>query len=27
MATNNDTHRDYSLVEGATVHDPDEANQ
>ena len=24
MATNNDTHREYPVVEGATVHDPDD---
>jgi cellulose synthase/poly-beta-1,6-N-acetylglucosamine synthase-like glycosyltransferase/spore germination protein YaaH/peptidoglycan/xylan/chitin deacetylase (PgdA/CDA1 family) len=24
MATNNDTHREYPVVDGATVHDPDE---
>ena len=27
MATNNDTHRDYPLVEGATVHDPDDGDK
>src|SRR6202789_715172 len=24
MATNNDTHREYPVVEGSTVHDPDD---
>jgi cellulose synthase/poly-beta-1,6-N-acetylglucosamine synthase-like glycosyltransferase/peptidoglycan/xylan/chitin deacetylase (PgdA/CDA1 family)/spore germination protein YaaH len=27
LATNNDTHREYPVIEGATVHDPDELNK
>ncbi len=27
MATNNDTHRDYPVVDGATVHDPDDSDR
>jgi len=27
MATNNDTHRDYPVVEGSTVHDPDDSDR
>jgi spore germination protein YaaH len=27
MATNNDTHREYPVVEGSTVHDPDEGDK
>ena len=27
MATNNDTHREYPVVEGTTVHDPDDDNK
>ena len=27
MATNNDTHREYPVVEGATVHDPDDGDK
>jgi cellulose synthase/poly-beta-1,6-N-acetylglucosamine synthase-like glycosyltransferase/peptidoglycan/xylan/chitin deacetylase (PgdA/CDA1 family)/spore germination protein YaaH len=27
MATNNDTHRDYPVIEGATVHDPDDGDK
>jgi cellulose synthase/poly-beta-1,6-N-acetylglucosamine synthase-like glycosyltransferase/peptidoglycan/xylan/chitin deacetylase (PgdA/CDA1 family)/spore germination protein YaaH len=27
LATNGDTHREYPVIDGATVHDPDEANK
>jgi cellulose synthase/poly-beta-1,6-N-acetylglucosamine synthase-like glycosyltransferase/peptidoglycan/xylan/chitin deacetylase (PgdA/CDA1 family)/spore germination protein YaaH len=27
LAINNDTHREYPVIDGATVHDPDEANK
>ena len=27
LGTNNDTHREYPLVDGATVHDPDDTNK
>ena len=27
LATNNDTHREYPVVDGATVHDPDDSNK
>ena len=27
MATNGDTHREYPVIDGATIHDPDEANK
>jgi cellulose synthase/poly-beta-1,6-N-acetylglucosamine synthase-like glycosyltransferase/peptidoglycan/xylan/chitin deacetylase (PgdA/CDA1 family)/spore germination protein YaaH len=27
LATNSDTHREYPVIDGATIHDPDEANK